>query len=187
MPEKIETINQFLADNYGIDTDDRQPIYRVVWSDDQYEKRLSHHTASGTPLLTPEVMELPKYGYIRHVYILEQRVIVPEQNIHEMAGAKKSYEPLWVFEGKDGNPVPPTIQGAKFVVDTVLAAMGKKSLAKYKDPYEGATPQESYELNKQRVDRLQEELFGDESSLGGETFNESGSAIIVPGRNNKIN
>lgn len=184
--EKLETINQFLSDNYGIDTDDSLPIFRVVWSDDQFEKRMTKFTDSGIELLNFEVRELPKYLYARHVYILERRVLVPEENIKELAGVKKSYEPLWIFTDKNEQPIRPTIQGAKFVIDTVLAAQGKKSLSKYKDPLEGLTAAEAYELNKQRVDQLQVELFGDESDLQGETFNESGSAVFVP-PNYKIN
>jgi hypothetical protein len=180
MAEKIETINQFLRDNYGIDTDDSLPIFRVVWSEDQYEKRETKYTDTGIELLTAEIREVPKYSYLKDVYILERRVLVPEQNQKELAGLQKSYEPLWNFKQEDGTPIPPTIQGCKFVIDAVYAALGKKSLSKYKDPMEGLTAGEVYELNKQRIDKIQEELFGEESSLGGETHNASGSAIIVP-------
>lgn len=180
MAEKIETINQFLRDNYGIDTDDSIPIFRVVWSEDQFEKRLTKFNDNGTELLHPEVRTVPKYSYLKDVYVLERRVLVPEVNREELAGLQKSYEPLWNFKQEDGTPIPPSIQGCKFIIDTVYAALGKKNLSKYKDPMDGLTPAEAYELNKQRVDKIYEELFGDESSLGGETHNASGSAVIVP-------
>lgn len=186
MAEKIETINSFLRDNYGIDTEDSLPIFRVVWSEDQYEKRETKFTDTGIELLTPEVRTVPKYSYLKDVYVLERRVLVPEQNQKELAGAVKSYEPLWNFKQEDGTPIPPTIQGCKFIIDTVYAAIGKKSLNQYKDPMEGLTPAEAYELNKQRIDKIQEELFGDESSLGGETFTESGKSIFVPKNYNGI-
>lgn len=180
MAEKIETINQFLRDNYGIDTDDSLPIFRVVWSEDQFEKRLTEYTDTGIRLLTPEVRELPKYSYLKDVYVLERRVLVPEMNQKELAGLQKSYEPLWNFKQEDDTPIPPTIAGCKFIIDAVYAAMGKKNLSKYKDPMEGLTAQEAYELNRQRIDKITEELFGDESSLGGETHTAGGSAIIMP-------
>lgn len=187
MAEKIETINEFLKENFGIDTEDSLPIFRIVWSEDQYEKRLTEYTDSGIKLLYPEIRLLPKYKqFIQNSYILERRVLVPEQNITELAGLKKSYEPLWVFRADNGDPIPPTIAGCKMIIDTVYAAIGKKNLSKYKDPFEGLTPQESYELNKQRLNTIYNELFGDESSLGGETHNASGSAIIMPG-NYKVN
>lgn len=181
MAEKIETINQYLKDNFGIDTDDSEPIFRVVWSDDQFEMRETKYTDSGVELLHAEIRNLPKYkSYAPHVYILERRVLVPDTNLKELAGMKKSYEPLWVFTGKDGNPVPPTISGCKFVIDALYAALGKKSMAKYVDPDAGLTAEEAYEKKKGEIDVIENELFGDESSLGGETFNESGSAIFVP-------
>lgn len=186
MAEKIETINQFLRDTYGIDTEDSLPIFRVVWSNDQYEKRETKYTDTGIELLHAEVRELPKYSYLKDVYVLERRVLVPEASIQELAGAKKSYEPLWNFKQEDGTPIPPTIYGCKFIIDTVYAALGKRSLSKYKDPMEGLTSVEAYELNKQRIDKIQEELFGDESDLGGETHNASGSAIIMPENYSKM-
>lgn len=180
MPEKIETINQFLRDNFGIDTDDSEPMFRVVWSDDQFEKRETKYTDTGVELLHSEVRMLPKYQWCPHLYILERRVLVPDTNLKEMAGIMKSYEPLWVFQGKDGLPVPPTTQACKFIIDCLYAALGKKSLAKYKDPQVGDTPEEQYEINKTRIDKIEEELFGNESGLKQETIGEGGSAIIVP-------
>jgi hypothetical protein len=121
------------------------------------------------------------------MYILERRVLVPDASLKELAGAKKSYEPLWVFKGADGYPVPPTIPACEFIIDTVLAATGKQSMAKYKDPNIGATPEETYAIHQKKIDQIQEELFGDESGLGGETHTESGSAIIVPKNYDTIN
>lgn len=186
MPENLETVNQFLADNFGIDTDDSLPIWRIVWSDDQTEMRLTHYTDTGIELLQPEVRELPKYPHIQHAFVLERRVLVPDQNLKELAGLKKSYEPIWVYVDGRGMPVRPTIQASKFVIDTVYAAMGKKSMAKYKDPEEGLSPQERYEKKQIELDELQNQLFGDESGLMGTTLN-AGSAIIVPGNYNKDN
>jgi len=187
MAEKIETINQFLKDNFGIDTDDSEPIFRVVWSEDQFEKRETRYTDSGVELLYPEVRELPKYkSYIQNAYILERRVLVPDESLKELVGVKKSYEPLWVFIGKDGNPVPPTILGCKFVIDAVYAALGKSGMAKYKDPDADLSAEEAYEKNKVKIDKIEEELFGDESSLKGETFTAGGSTIIVPPGYDKV-
>jgi hypothetical protein len=181
MAEKIETVNQYLADNFGIDTDDGEPIFRIVFSDDQFEKRQTKFTDSGIELLEPEVRMLPKYPWINGMYVLERRVIVPEVNIKELAAAKKSYEPVWVFQGANGFPVPPTIQGCKLIVDVLYAALGKKSLAKYKDEQASVkNAHEAYEANKSQIDKLENELFGDESGLNQQTINASGSGIIVP-------
>lgn len=180
--EKLETINQFLRDTFGIDTDDSEPIFRVVWSEDQREKRLMSHSDAGIELLHPEVREVMKYRSmgVRDSYILERRVLVPDESLKELAGLKKSYEPLWVFRSENGQPLRPTISGCQFVIDALYAALGKKTLAKYKDPLAGLTAEESAELKSKKVDQIMVELYGDEADLAGETHNESGSAVFVP-------
>lgn len=171
---ELSEINQLLRDFFGVDTITYQPLWRVVWSDDQYEKRLTDRTDSGVCLLFPEVRELPKYGYIKHKYVLEQLVLVPDVQLAELPAQRVSYEPMWVFEDKHGNALPPVFWACKFVVDTVYAAKGKKSMAKYIDE-EAKNPIESREA---RINQLTEELFGDESSLLGRTV--TGETIIVP-------
>ncbi len=170
--EKIETINQLLQDHFGIETESTNPIYRVVWSDDQFELKKSKYTPGGIELLLPEVMKFPKYWF-KARYVLEKLVIVPEVNQDELT-EKKSYEPLWVFQGKNDEPVPPTFWACKFVIDTVNAAMGKKGLVKYVDE-EVKNPEET---RAKRIKEMEEALFGDESGLLGTTI--TGESIIVP-------
>ena len=174
LTEPIESINQQLIDLFGLDTATGQPIFRIVWSEDQLEKRLTDRSEKGLILPFPMVKLLPKYQWIKEKFVLERLVVVPEQNIKELAGIKLSYEPLWVFKGKNEEYVPPTLWAAKFVIDTLYAAMGKTSLAKYVDEAE-KYPEEA---KRQRVKKLEEELFGDESNLLGRTV--TGEAIVVP-------
>lgn len=185
MAENIETVNQFLRDTFGIDTDDSLPIFRVVWADSQTEKRETNYTDNGVLLLHPEVRELPKYPWITRAYVLERRVLVPDTNLQELAGVKKSYEPVWAFYDENGDSVPPTVQGCKFVVDVLYSALGKAGMAKYKDPDAGMTPQEAYEKKQAEIDIIQEELFGNESGLQQSTL-DCGTAIIVPGNYDKV-
>jgi hypothetical protein len=175
LTESIESINQQLIDLFGVDTATGQPIFRVVWSEDQFEKRMTDRSDSGLMLPTPMLKLLPKYSqWIDSKFVLERLVIVPEQNIRELAGIKLSYEPLWVFRGKFEEYVPPTLPACKFIIDTVYAAMGKSSLAKYVDE-EAKNP---IEMKDKRVNKLTEELFGDESNILGRTI--TGEAIVVP-------
>jgi hypothetical protein len=175
LTESIESINQQLVDLFGIDTATGRSMFRVVWSEDQFEKRLTNTTPEGLLLLTPVVKELPKYKqWIKERYVLERLVIVPEINRDELPTSKLSYEPLWVFKGKDDCYVPPTLWACKFVIDTLYAAMGRQSLAKYVDE-EAKHPIEAREA---RITKLQEELFGDESGLSGKTM--TGEAVAVP-------
>lgn len=172
--ESVESINRQLVDLFGIDTVTGQAMYRVVFSEDEYEMRKTDRTKDGFLLLTPVFVRAPKYKqWIHQKYILENLVGVPEIHQDEIT-TKTSYEPLWVFEDKNGNPLPPAIWACKFVIDTVRAAIGKKSMAKYVDE-EAKNPEEERE---KRINKLTEELFGDESNLMGRTV--TGEAVIVP-------
>lgn len=180
--QTITDVNKQLIDLFGIETDSGNAIWRVVWSDDQFEHRLGEYTditPSGVFLRTvKEVRYVPKYRqWIQHKYILERLVIVPEQNLIDLPATKKSYEVIWVFEDKDGNPLPPRIDACKFIIDTIYAAQyGTGNLKKYNDP-EG-TREGEIETRRKRVDGYIEELFGDQSSLQGTT--KTGESIIVP-------
>ncbi len=175
LAEPIESINRQLIDLFGVDTATGQPLFRVVWSEDQYEKRMVDISEQGIILPFPVLREVPKYSqWIDNRFVLERLVIVPETSIKELAGVKLSYEPLWVFRGKFDNYVPPTLPACKFVIDTMYAAMGKMSLAKYVDEEE-KHPQE---VKEKRIKTLEEQLFGDESNILGRTI--TGEAIVVP-------
>ena len=176
LPKEIKNINQSLINHFGIDTIGGEPIWRVSWSTDQYEKRLSQYTPEGLTLLTPEVMELPKYQWCKNRWILERLVLIPDIHTTELPAQKKSYECIYYFENAHtGDAIVPTFEACKFVVDTVYAAMGKKSMRKYVDD-EAKNPIESRE---NRIKKLEEELFGDESSILGRTI--TGEAVAYTG------
>lgn len=177
LTESIKSINEQLSNLFGTDTLTGLAIWRVAFSSTQYEKRLVDVTDSGVQLLTPEVRLVPKYNYINDKYILEQLVLVPEVSQKELAGAKMSYEPLWTFEDNNGNYLPPTIQACKFVIDTVYTALGKAGHGpKYKDP--DSDPEEAVENRINRVKKLQEELFGNETQVSDSLAYHGG--IVVP-------
>lgn len=175
LTESIEEINRQLVDLFGIDTVTGDPIFRVVWSKDQFENRLVDTTPEGLILLFPEVRYVPKYWqWVGDKYVLERLVLIPEVNERELPEQRLSYEPLYVFRDAKDNPIPPTLWACKFIVDTVYAAMGKSSLVKYVDE-EAKNPIEEQE---KRIQNYEEELFGDESGLMGKTF--KGEGIVVP-------
>ena len=175
LTETVESINRQLIDLFGIDTINGISIFRVVWSNNQFEKRLVDTTDTGIILLTPVVREVPKYKpWILDRWVLERLVLIPEINKSELPAQKLSYEPIWVFQNSNGDPLPPAIWACKFIIDTIYAAMGKKSLRKYEDVEE----QNPTEEREKRVAKLYEELFGDESSLLGRTI--TGEAIAMP-------
>lgn len=184
-------INELLLNHFGTDTVTGVPMWRVSWSEDQFEKRLGtydDHTEGGLYIRTvTEVREVPKYSqWIHRKYVLEQLVGIPPQNQMELPDAKMSYEPLWVFEDGQGNYLPPSFAAAKFVIDSIYAATGKQSMASYTHPE--ADGNDGLEAKKKRIDKLTEELFGDESGLGGKVVHGEGVAGYYPdGKASKMN
>jgi hypothetical protein len=162
--ERLDVINKRLAEHYGVDTINGLPIWRIVWSHDQVEKRLMNVTDAGIHLITPEVREVPKYRhYIHNKWVLEKLVIVPEQQQAEIC-TPISYEPMFVFETNNGGFLPYKWEACAFVIDTVNAAMGKSSMhAKYVDPDSGKDPQA---VRNERISNLEKDLFGNETEVG---------------------
>ena len=172
--EPITSLNQQLIDHFGLDTGSSKPIFRIVWAADQTEKRLMDTLDNGIQLLTPVVREVKKYNYIKDAYVLERLVVVPEFQSKELADVKLSYEPLWVYVDASGNPLPPKWEPTKLIVDTLYAAMGHKSLRKYVDP------DASIEAKDNRITKLHEELFGNETEVGDALRYKE--AIVVPNK-----
>lgn len=174
LTEPILDINRHLVNYFGIDTVSGLPMFRVVYSEDQYEKRLTKYSDGGIELLHAEVRLLPKYKqWIQNKYLIERLVVVPDVNVAELAAQKLSYEPIYVFEDAQGNYLPPKTNGCKFVIDTMYAAMGKSSLVKYVDD-EATDP----DFKEKRVRELQAELFGNETEVG--TALAHGYGVTVP-------
>ena len=171
LPVEVKKLNRQLESHFGIDTTSMRQMWRVVWSDDQYEKRMTDRTDAGIILLTPELRDLPKYQWIKSHWVLENLVVVPEHQQNELAGIQTSYEPLHTFRDQ----IIPSFEAVKFLIDLVNAAKGKGTLHKYIDP----DAENPLEKANERVDRLMEELFGDESSLLGRTI--TGEAVAYTG------
>ena len=186
-----DVINELLITHFGTDTVTGLPMWRVSWSEDQFERRLGEYedyTDGGIYLRTvTEVREVPKYRqWIVRKYVLEQLVGIPPQNQAELPDSKMSYEPMWTFENGKGEYLPPSFEASKFVIDSVNAAIGKQSMHKYNDP--DADGADGLEAKKKRVDKLTEELFGEDSGLGGAVVYGEGVAGFYPdGKASKMN
>lgn len=170
--EPIEDINKKLIDEFGRFSDGR-PNFRVVFSDDQYEKRLTGYTDEGLELINPEVRLLPKYKqYIHSKYLLERLVpVIGKTDLVE----KTSYECCWVFQDKNNNYLPPFFEGCKFVIESLMTAMGKAGThAKYKD--KNISPEER-EANLKKV---QDELFGNETDTSDALAHGYGVSLSGP-------
>jgi hypothetical protein len=172
--ESIEILNSRLIDYYGIDSSTGQPMFRIVWANNETEKRLIEESDNGVRFLYPVVREVKKYPYLKDLYVLERLVVIPPVNQDELPASKLSYEPIWAYRGVNGESQIPIWEATEFVVDALYAALGKKSLAKYVDSEKNTTP----EGREERITELQEELFGNETDVGDAlAYN---GAIVVP-------
>jgi len=162
--ESIETINRRLTDHYGQTND--MPNYRIVWSEDQFEFRKTNFTDEGLELIYPETRRLPKYRqWINEKFVLERLSEVPAINQEELE-LVLSYEPLWVFEDKEGFSLKPAWIVCKFVVDQVHKNIEEAGLyTKYPDPYSGLTNSQLLEKKDAELKELEAELFGDENDI----------------------
>ena len=172
--ERIITLNDRLRTLYGIDSNTARPIFRIVWANDQFEKRLMGTLDSGIQLLYPIVREVKKYPYLNGLWVLERLVIVPDTQLEELPTQKLSYEPIWAFRDDRGQPLPPKWEAVKLIVDTLYAALGKKSLAKYVEDAKNT----SEEGRQERIANLQQELFGNETEVTDALRYKEG--IVVP-------
>lgn len=172
--ERIETLNERLLNTYGKIEHLQQ--WRLVWSEDQYEKRFTDYTPDGFRLLSPMVAELPKYKqWVHNKYILERVMPVGDIDREQLLG-KYSYEPVWVFQDAKGEPLPPIWDAIQLIISSIYQASARAVGAKYRDPESNV--EEAIEIRRQRLEQMEEELFGNESNVGDALAHKQ--AIIVP-------
>lgn len=156
-------INQRLADNFG--NIEGKANFRLVWADNEREKRTTLFTEEGLQLLFPEVREMRKYPDIRERYVLER--LIENLNFEELEDGKPVtqliYQAIWNFEVYDSEKnrigVCPNYAACKFIVETVMNAIEHPgATVKY-------TEDISPEAKEHRVKQLEIELFGDESAI----------------------
>ena|SRR3990167_6700285 len=176
----IERLNNYLARDYGY-FNGQYPLYRLVWSEDQFEKRETYYTDEGLELLHKEVRLLPKYKqHIHNKFILERCLGIPDFVQTDLV-ENYSYEPLHVFKiGRGDSYEFDTFYGAcKFIIEQVHEAAKRAYYgSNYKSPEDKMLPDELLYTRKLEVDKMYEFLFGNESEVT-DNLN-AGSGIIVP-------
>ena len=113
--EQAVFINKQLEKTYG-KAEDGRVIFRVVWSDSQRERRLED-VYHGLFLPYPIIQDLPKYSYISERWVLEKLVYHPCKEIPESANGH--YEPVYVFQDKDGNYLTPHFWACQAAIDSL--------------------------------------------------------------------
>lgn len=159
--QDLDYLNTRLLNTYGRWED--HPKYQLVWSDDQYEKRWTKYGDSGIELVHPEVREVFKYPQARHRYVLEMAMPIPDFARTDLT-TKFSYEPIWTFEDKKRQFLPPRWDAIYFIIEQVQNAAARAVGVKYKDPTAGLKS-EVEEHQKQELDEIYQELFGNETDV----------------------
>lgn len=167
MTESVTRINKQLETLYG-KHDNGEPNWRVVWSEDQFEKRRGDYedrTPEGLLIrAVNEVRTVPKYRqWVHEKWVLEHLTPIPEMQQDEIVGKKLSYEPIYVFQTVLGDPLPPKIEPIKFLIDHLLQGMNEPPKTRYKDPE--SDPKEAAARQQMKISKIQEELFGNESDV----------------------
>lgn len=165
----LEVMNRKLHEWFG--ETENKAHFRIVWADDQLEKRLTTHTKDGFELIRPEILEVPKYRqWIRHKYLIEKLTVVPRWAQTELIELL-SYEPLFVFEDKHGNYLPPLLSVARIAIESTLDAIGVE-YTKYKDPRADGHNGEEYQEQERK--NMMEYLYANESDIGDALATRSG-------------
>lgn len=122
----VDAINNFLK-NYG--SYDGKVKFRLVWANDQTEKRLGTFTdyLPGTDIFlreVTEVREIKKYREpnFKDTYVIEK--LVP--NYHKAISGRLSYEPIWSYDIRlnDGSIKHPTFEAVQFFMRMAIDGAG---------------------------------------------------------------
>ncbi len=158
----IEELNSWLKRDYGVFMGELAN-WRIVWPDDELEKRKVTHNVYGIELLYPEVVERPKYRqYIQQKYILERCFGLPTGIETDMVG-NYSYEPLYTFQDGDGNFLPPRYDVCTIIITSVMVRAAQAMGVEYKDP---RASKDFQEMEIARMDDLKKYFFANETSIG---------------------
>lgn len=173
---ELNEINHWLRERYGM-FDTAYANWRIVWSNDQkeYRKGEFHEYAKNGDLvrIVSGTRYVPKYTHIKNRYVLERMIPVPETNKELVT--KTSYEPVWTFEDKKGNPLPPVIGACFWIIEGVHFNAAMSVGAKYQDPRADKYWKEMKEEEKKK---LYDQLFGNETPVTDALMQHS--AVTVP-------
>jgi hypothetical protein len=150
---QLERINQALKNKWG-----GRPLFRVVFSDDQFEVRER----------LGEVGLFPKYSLFQHCYILEKDVI--EQGHPPEVKTWNGYEIIWPFQKPDTNePIDPNIDVCLFLTEALMNGVKR-------------TLQDHYDEDKKEFDKEVQEAYDilENESPYMATMLQNKEAIVVP-------
>jgi len=161
----VDEINIKLKQNYGTSPLKDEAIFRIVWSTRQIEYRKGIH---GDFDIVETVKQVQKYNYVLDRFILEKLVYIGQQReLVNVSGF--SYEPVYVFQDKHGNPLPVEWWAVEYAVKSLLGQLGS---APRRNEYMDHQAQED------RVKAEELEIYDKLSHEGSKPF-ETGSATFL--------
>lgn len=122
----VELVNKKLKEYYGTDDSGRQ-IYRVVWSDDQIEKRFGTFREMYGSIFVREYRGMDvvkKYPYIKHRWVLEKLMFALTDEVIGLDLDGRCYEPIYTFEDKFGQELAVEWWAVEMIVKRLLGVMG---------------------------------------------------------------
>jgi hypothetical protein len=120
MAININNINDRLRKIYG-DNPYKQPMFRIVFSDRELEKRRGTFVDWYGALYIREyvgIREVPKYAYLKGAYVLE-RWLAP-MSCYEIDTSMGTFEPVYVFQDAEGKPLPVIEDFAHKVIEKIF-------------------------------------------------------------------
>ena len=128
MTEEHKSLNNWLRESYGR-TVTGKTKFRIVWSEDITEHRKGQFNEFYGKIFLRTIIgirELPKYNYIHNRYILEGWKDEDLSFNGEVPEAKGGdYIPIYVFEDRNGNPLPITYKVLTFIIASIQGRVRK--------------------------------------------------------------
>lgn len=120
--DEAREINNFLKGIAKVPLRDTEPIFRLVWSEDQFELRRGTFNEFYGKIFLREVTgvrQVRKYNYIHEKWVLEQWYPPQFCNQEELPESRRgSYEPIYVFQDKRGNALPVKKAVIEYIIHT---------------------------------------------------------------------
>lgn len=147
MTQEHKELSNWLRESYG-QTVTGKTKFRLVWSEDITENRKGEFNEFYGKIFLRTIVgtrELPKYNYIHNRYILEGWKDEDLSFNGEVPNAKYGdYIPIYVFEDKNGNPLPVTHKVLTFIIASIQGRVRKDSELSEQETHEKEV-QDQYE------------------------------------------
>lgn len=175
MATDTQILNKWLKEQYGSDLRGRA-WYRVIWSEDETEKRLGtfeDYYGSVFAGFFHGLREVKKYANptYKERWILEKLIYgIQNAEIWGDTARDGSYEPIWVFRGPNDTYQRPTAKACSFVLRMLLGDKERRNQKMEDSAEESSLAQE--------INDSVEVLGGSDDSISSHLHTRTG--VVVP-------